>query len=167
MVEFIVAVVVIALIAYYLSRNKKASQNGGSEISKTSNLQDIQENKIVHESLSAKQVNRITEIQQALIEVNNTSLEDTIENFKRDANPDNEIEIWEAIAGTYQQVIKATPKAPLAEKQEIYNLLLMRSMMSNDEVLSQSNLTTISKEKATGILNQYNLEEKPFIVVRK
>lgn len=114
--------------------------------------------------LSAQQKKRITLIQQALIEVNGTSLEETLNNFRKDLNPDREIEIWEAIAGAYQQMPRKMPAASLEEKQEIYRLLLLRSSMPAEEAIAQANLTTLSEATAKDVLELYNLNPKPFLI---
>lgn len=121
-------------------------------------------NSRVHKDLSVHQKGRITIIQQALMEVNDTSLEETLNHFRKDLNPDSEIDIWEAIAGSYQQTFLNKPDASLAEKQEVYRLLLLRSNMSAEEALAQANLSAISEDTAKEVLDLYNLDHKPFLI---
>lgn len=125
---------------------------------------DNNSNSRVHKDLSAHQKKRIIIIQQALIEVNDTSLEETLNNFRKDLNPDSEIDIWEAIAGAYQQTFRKKPDASLEEKQEVYRLLLLRSNMSAEEALAQANLSAISEATAKEVLDLYNLDYKPFLI---
>jgi len=125
---------------------------------------DQTSNRRADKDLSAQQKKRITLIQQALIEVNDTSLEETLNNFRKDLNPDREIEIWEAIAGAYQQMLRKMPAASLEEKQEIYRLLLLRSSMSAEEAIAQANLSTLSEATAKEVLELYNLNPKPFLI---
>jgi len=125
---------------------------------------DQNSNRRADKDLSAQQKKRITLIQQALMEVNDTSLEETLNNFRKDLNPDREIEIWEAIAGAYQQMLRKMPAASLEEKQEIYRLLLLRSSMSAEEAIAQANLSTLSEATAKNVLELYNLNPKPFLI---
>lgn len=128
------------------------------------NSNDHNSDRRAHKDLSADQKKRISTIQQALIEVNDTSLEETLNNFRKDLNPESEIEIWEAIAGTYQQMLRKKPAARLEEKREVYRLLLLRSSMSAEEAIAQANLSTLSEAAAKEVLELYNLEHKPFLI---
>ena len=123
---------------------------------KTINIKDLQPNAIVHEKLSDEQINRITNFQEILKEVNTTPIEKTIENFHRDLNPDNEITIWEHIAKAYQSINEDNKELNLDEKNEIYNLLLYRSMMPKEQVLQKIKLKTLDLEKAKEFINYYD-----------
>ena len=149
-----------AYMAYLIYKWKRKPMPGWFG-NKTSDQSSISQ---THKDLSAHQKMRISIIQQALIEVNDTSLEETLNNFRKDLNPDSEIEIWEAIAGAYQQTFQQKPAASLEEKQEVYRLLLLRSNMSAEEALAQANLSTISEATAKEVLDLYNLDIKPFLI---
>lgn len=129
------------------------------------NRSDNKANSQIYKDLSEQQKKRISIIQQALIEVNDTSLEETMDNFRKDFNPDKEIEIWEAIAGSYQQAFRQKPAASLEEKQEVYRLLLLRSSMSAEEALAHAKLSTISEATAKEVLDLYTLDYKPFVII--
>ncbi|MEP7269598.1 MAG: hypothetical protein ABI844_18425 [Saprospiraceae bacterium] len=45
------------------------------------------------------------------------------------ASPDGEIEVWEAIAGSYQQFLKQTLVSSFEVRSEVYKLILLRSNM--------------------------------------
>ena len=124
----------------------------------------ISSNSRAHKDLSEHQKKRISIIQQALIEVNDTSLEETLDNFRKDLNPDSEIEIWETIAGAYQQMLQKKPNSSLEERQDVYRLLLLRSNMSAEETLAQAKQLNISEETAKEVLGLYNLAYKPFLI---
>jgi DNA polymerase III delta prime subunit len=126
----------------------------------------FEDNAPAPKDLSDEQKERITLIQNVLAEVNNTSLEETLENFKKDINPASEIEIWEMIAGVYQQILKQKPTSSFEERNEIYRLLLLRSNMSSEEVLEQYHLTTLSLEEAKQVLDLYEMDYKPFLIVK-
>lgn len=121
----------------------------------TINIKDLQPNAIVHEKLSEEQISRITNFQEILREVNMTPIEKTIENFQRDLNPDEEIVVWEHIAKAYQSINEENKAFSLDEKNEIYSLLLYRSMMSKEEVLQQVKLKTLDVEKAKEVISYY------------
>ncbi|MBC6992943.1 hypothetical protein H9S92_02090 [Lewinella lacunae] len=148
-------------MTYLLYKWKRKPMNwwfGKDQVKKEVNAQ-------ANRGLSEQQIKRISIIQRALLEVNDTSLEETLDNFRKDLNPDSEIEIWEAIAGAWQHVFRQKPAASLEEKQEVYRLLLLRSSMPGEEVLAQTNLTTLTEATAKEVLELYNLNHKPFLLV--
>ena len=149
-----------AYMTYRIYKWKRKPMDGWSS-NKTS---DIAPTSQPQQDLSAQQKMRIGIIQKALIEVNDTSLEDTLNNFRKDLNPDSEIEIWEAIAGAYQQTLQQRPSASFEEKHEVYRLLLLRSSMSVEEALAQAKLSILSEATAKEVLNLYNLDIKPILI---
>src|SRR5687768_9289473 len=82
----------------------------------------IQQNNIVHDSLSSDQIEKIEIIQSTFFEVDSISLEESIDNFKRDLNPDEEIAIWLDMADAYKKYNSKHPNLPLATKKEVYKL---------------------------------------------
>jgi len=77
-----------------------------------------QPEKPIHSSLPADLERRIRLIQGALYEVLPISLDETIENFKRDVHPEREVEHWEAIAGAYLQLVhELSVDSPEARKE--------------------------------------------------
>ena len=164
--EYLLFVILIIGAIYYF-RKKMNANKSESLVTEISKAGDLQKNDIDDNKLSVDQLKRIKVIQESIIEVNNTSLEETIKNFNNDTNPENEIKVWEAIVGTYQKIIQGNPNFSPDEKQESYNLLLMRSMMSSEKVIEQVSLTTMAESKALELLSLYSMEAKPFIIVNK
>ncbi|MDO8366683.1 MAG: hypothetical protein Q7T20_07805 [Saprospiraceae bacterium] len=158
---YILIFVLFGAYMTYLIYKWKRKPMGGWPANTTS---DKNSNTREHKDLSEHQKKRISIIQQALIEVNDTSLEETLNNFRKDSNPDSEIEIWEAIAGAYQQMLQKKPAASLEEKHEVYRLLLLRSSMSADEAIAHANLSTLSEATAKEALELYNMDYKPFLI---
>src|ERR1700720_280645 len=54
-------------------------------------------------------VDRIKAFKAILSDVDPTSLETAIDNFKRDTHPEDELAIWERIANTYQLFLSRNP----------------------------------------------------------
>ncbi len=152
-----------AYMTYLIYKWKRKPMNGWFGNKKSDKNANIR----AHKDLSEHQKKRISAIQQALMEVNNTSLEETLNNFRKDLNPDNEIEIWEVIAGAYQQMLRKMPDASPEEKHEVYRLLLLRSNMPAEDALAQANLSTLSEATAKEVLDLYNLDHKPLLRVGK
>ncbi|MEO8255531.1 MAG: hypothetical protein ABI554_14210 [Flavobacterium sp.] len=140
-----------------LSCNKKENQ-----VQKI-NPNDIRINEVVHDSLTSEQIEKIKTIHNIFAEVDKSSLEQTITDFKRDLHPDNEIEIWLQMANAYKNYLSKNSKN-LEEKKEIFKLILCRSMMNTEKAIENSDLKYLNKEDAEEVLSFYNNEPKPLTV---
>lgn len=151
-------ILIILIIGLIYSCNSNQTQKSKPEKGElqTININDIKLNSIVHEKLSDEQINRITRFQEIIKEVNTTPLEKTIENFQRDLNPDKEIAIWERITKAYQTINNENQNLNISEKNEVYNLLLYRSMMPKEEVLKKLKLKSLNINKAKEFINYYD-----------
>jgi hypothetical protein len=73
-------------------------------------------------------IDRMKSIHEISIEVDGTSLEEKLENFSRDANPEMEIAIWERIARAYLSFRNRDPSLTLDGKREAFRFLLCQAM---------------------------------------
>ena len=129
---------------------------------------DIQVSEIVHDSLTTDQIQRIKRVQSTFAEVYPVSLEETITNFKRDQNPDKEIDIWLQMAYTYEKYVSSKQnKLDLNTKKEVYKLILSRSMMSDEEAIANSKLTILTEKEAKEVLSYYQLKPDPLDVIKR
>lgn len=132
------------------------------------NPNDIQVGGIVHDSLTVEQITKITHIQSIFAEVYPVSLEETITNFKRDLNVDNEIGIWLQMADAYEKFIKSKKRElDLKTKKEVFSLILSRSMMTDEEAIRNSKLTILTDKEAKEVLSYYSASPDPIDVVIK
>ena len=131
------------------------------------NSKDINVGPVVHDSLNKKQLEKIAKIQETFAEVYPTSLEETITNFKRDQNPDREIEIWLQMATAYEKFIRNNAKLDSVRKNEAFKLLLLRSMMSDKEALNEAKLQALNKLQISELLGYYNSEPSPIRIKEK
>lgn len=109
---------------------------------------------IQHSQLTADQLERIKRLRQTFADVDESSLETWIDNFKRDANPDTEIAVWERIARAYQAYCSERDLS-IEAKKEVQTVLLLRSMTSEEEVLKGSKLKLLSAEDAKEVMKRY------------
>ena len=134
----------------------------------TINPYEIKQSEIVHNELTTEQINKIKKIHSTFQEVDNISLEQTITDFKRDLNPDNEIKVWLNMADAYENFLNSIDgKMDLNTKNEVYGLILSRSMMPNEEAIKNSNLKILSKNEAEKVLSFYKEEPDPIDVIQK
>lgn len=126
------------------------------------NPENINLNEVVSD-LTPEQIEKIKTIHAIFAEVDKSSLEQTITDFKRDLHPENEIEIWMQMADAYKGYLSKNKKN-LDEKKEVFKLILSRSMMSSQETLENTNLEYLSKKEAEEVLSFYNDTPQPLIV---
>jgi hypothetical protein len=123
----------------------------------------IEMSPVVHDTLSTTQIENIRKIQAVFAEVNPSTLEETITNFKRDQHPDNEINIWLNMAAAYEK-FTAVHKISLEKKEEAYKLILLRSMMPEAEAKGKAEVKLLTDEEIATIFSYYTDVPKPVIV---
>ncbi len=132
------------------------------------NPNNIQISEVVHDTLAKEQIDKIKIIQSTFAEVYPVSLEETITNFKRDQNPDSEIAIWLQMAEAYKKYISyKQDKLDLNTKEEVFKLILSRSMMSDEEAITNSKLTVLTEKEAKKVLSFYTISPDPIDIVTK
>ena len=95
-------------------------------------LSELHKGPIRHPVLPDSFVDRIKAFKAILSDVDPTSLETAIDNFKRDTHPGEEIAIWERIANTYQLFLSRNAVADPAIRKEVFAVLIGASMGSED-----------------------------------
>jgi hypothetical protein len=95
-------------------------------------LSDLHKGPIRHPVLSDEFIERIKTLKAMLGDVDPTTLEQTIDNFKRDANPESELLIWERIANTFQLFVSDVATANAAMRKDVIAVLVGASMGSED-----------------------------------
>ncbi|UMQ42795.1 hypothetical protein MKS83_03665 [Chryseobacterium sp. Y16C] len=154
----------VLLLVFILSCQPK---KGNNEII-TLNPNKITRNEIVYDTLTSNQLDKIKIIQTTFQEVYPATLEETIDDFKRDQNPDNEIAIWLTMANAYEGFLKIKKeKVDLPRKKEAFKLILSRSMMPSDQAIENSELKILTQEEAKEILSLYKEDPHPLKVYQK
>ena len=109
---------------------------------------------IKRQGLSPKQMERIYKLRDTLAEVEHSPIEKWVDNFKQDANPDKELAIWERIADGYTRYCSKRPLS-IGAKEDVFQLLLLRSMASEQEVLNHIKLKTLTVGEAKETLKEF------------
>ncbi|WP_445720431.1 hypothetical protein [Flavobacterium sp.] len=132
------------------------------------NPNKIVQNEIVHQELTKEQIEKIKKIQSSFADVYKISLEETITNFKRDQNPDNEINIWLNMLNAYEKFIhKNGNEITLDKKQEVFKLILMRSMMEENEAKTETKCIILNENEINEIFSYYKIEAKPLVIEKR
>jgi hypothetical protein len=81
-------------------------------------------------------------------------LADRVDSFQRDSHIDRELSLCVAMANAYATYCGSHLLSPKA-KREVYRVLLMRSMVSPEQVLERVRLDEISKPEAVEVMNLF------------
>jgi len=101
-----------------------------------------------------------------LAEVDDSPLQKWIDDFRHDSNPDREIAMFEAVAEAYQTFCSRHSRT-LAQKQDVFGLLLERSGTTEDDVLAHRKLKVLTSEEAKEALSYYHKAAMPIQVIQR
>lgn len=107
------------------------------------------------QELSEIQIKKINSIHQTFEEVYPISIEETILNFKQDLDIDKEINLWIKMEETFITVNQEKGYNSISQKKEVFKLILMRTMMSKEEVKNNLELKLLNMEDIEYILRLF------------
>ena len=110
---------------------------------------------IQRQELSETQIKKINSIHQTFEEVYPISIEETILNFKQDLDIDKEINLWIKMEETFITVNQEKGYNSISQKKEVFKLILMRTMMSKEEVKNNLELKLFNMEDIEYILRLF------------
>lgn len=110
--------------------------------------------------LSKSQLRDIEHIQTVFSEVEHSSLEKTIDKFRREENPAGEIKIWMQMADAYERFTKDNI-LDQDKKQQAFELILLRSMMTEKEVRAKIKSGFLSEQELKQLFSYYTYEPEP------
>ncbi len=113
--------------------------------------------------LTQEQEVRIRRLQETFSDVDPTPLEKWREDFSRDRDPERELRIYEGMAEAYRSYCEGRDLTPAA-KNDVFQVVLLRSGAPDAEVLTKLKLTTLSLDDAKAILKGYRVEAAPVVV---
>jgi hypothetical protein len=111
-------------------------------------------------------MNRVRRLQKAFSKADPSPLEKWVEDFKRDANPDNELKVWEAMATAYE-TFTASRNLTVDAKKEVFQVVLLRSGAPEEEVLQNLKLKALTDKDAREIMALFVDKPKPIQVIKK
>lgn len=125
--------------------------------------QEVRVGPIRSPGLTQAQLDRIKKLQAVFAEVDSMPLEKWVDDFSRDLHPDRELAIYEGMAEAYETYC-AGRTLTLAAKQDVYSVVLVRSGVSDDEVLARVHLKALSSDDVIEILRGYRVPPAPVTV---
>jgi hypothetical protein len=138
------------LTFFGISRKNKGQEPDGQWVDPAS----LKPGPVRRQGLSPKQMDRIYRLRDTLAEVEHSPIEKWVDNFKRDADPDKELAIWERIAAGYTRYCSKRMLSTEAKK-DVFQLLLLRSMAPEQEVLNRIKLKTLTVDEAKETLREF------------
>jgi len=88
-------------------------------------LSDLKFGPIRHPVLPGEFIERIKAFKKVLRDFDSVPLEQTIDNFQRDTDPESELVIWERIASTFETYLSHNPTTDSAVRKEILQFFLV------------------------------------------
>src|SRR5262245_60235642 len=143
--------IISTLLTFFGISRKNKGQDHNAQLA---DLYSLKPGTIKHQGLSPNQMERIYKLRDTLAEVEHSSIEKWVDNFKRDANPDKELAIWERIAAGYTRYCSKRLLS-IEAKKDVFQLLLLRSMASEQEVLNHIKLKTLTVDEAKETLKEF------------
>lgn len=131
----------------------RSATAGGGEV-RTGETNEMAWGPIRRDSLTDEQIERIEALHRTFAEVDEQTLEEWIDNFKRDLNLEEELAIWERVANAYSKYCESR-ELSLDAKQDVYSVVLSRSTAAPDEVVKMLDLTAISEQDARDVMAEY------------
>jgi len=119
-----------------------------------------------HSRLPATLLQRIRATTDTFESIDGVTYEEAVDLYKRDLNPEENLLLWEEMAKAYKSFCRDRC-ATSEERMDVYRTLLLRSMFSNEEVLTRSDLKVLSSTEAKEIMQLYTLPPKPIDVVQE
>lgn len=81
-----------------------------------------------HDELPQEFVDRVKKYKTILKDVEKSTVEEALDNFKRDMYPHTELIVWECIARHYQKITKANPDLTPKEKKDLFTEALIHTL---------------------------------------
>ncbi len=106
-------------------------------------------------SLSTDQVHRIQRLEATFRDAEGGSLGRWIDNFSRDANPENELRLWEHMANVYSTFVSSRPMLTALQRKEAFGLLVLRSMSPSGEVRRRRETSHLSEEDCHALMSSF------------
>lgn len=150
-----VSILVVGVISCSISNDQKDTELDVQQATlKWIDPEQIQPGPIRHESLTDEQLTRLGKVYDVFAQVDGQPIKVWIDNFKRDIDPDQELAIWEIMASAYSQYCD-NRELSLEAKREVYQVVLLRSMVPEDQVLQHLELKVLSVDDAREVMQGF------------
>lgn len=105
---------------------------------------------IRYQTLPDSLVKRIYDVHALFVGINPTSLDQFLEAFTRDAHPERELFVWEAMVRVYRRY-QAREELPAAGFKELFDILVVGSVVPSEDALNHISLILFSPQDARNV----------------
>lgn len=95
---FLTFIVICAFVVVYILFALRRKREPGVQMIDPNS---IQRGRVIHDRLSEEMMARLRKLHEVFSEVDGTSFEQWVDDFKRDADPESNVVIWEHMARAY------------------------------------------------------------------
>lgn len=155
--------VTLVLVAISLVGCDRASTSGNAE-TQWIDPSKLEAGPIQRASLTDAEMARVHRLQKTFSEVDSSSIEKWVDDFKRDLNLERELSIWEGMATAYE-TYTVSNNLTLDAKKEVFQVVLLRSGAPADEVLKHLELKSLAEKDARDIMALFPDKPQPIRVI--
>ncbi|GGC67059.1 hypothetical protein [Undibacterium terreum] len=119
---------------------------------------------ILHEELPPAMLKRIKAITDTFESIDGISYTQAVDLYKRDRDPEANLVIWDEMLKAYKSFCRFRCKTDV-ERMDVYRVLLLRSMFSEDEAVRQAKPRVLSPVETRAAMKYYHLAPKPIDLV--
>jgi hypothetical protein len=146
---------VVAMIVAIASCGDPSPSQIQEQLDDVSVRELLEQSPIVHEQLTDDQVARIRKFHETFLAVFDVPFEATLEDFRKEPNLEAEILIWEQMATAYIRY-NSGRSLTIEEKEAVFDILLIRTMASEEWILENREWDEFSSEEVKEIVSYYN-----------
>ncbi|MES2102448.1 MAG: hypothetical protein V4634_00400 [Pseudomonadota bacterium] len=110
--------------------------------------------------LSETFLKRIRAVTDTFEPIDGISYDQAVNIYKRDTDAEANIALWEEILKAYKSFCRSRCKTDI-ERMDVYRVLLLRSMFSEDEALKQAKPRVLTPTETRAAMHFYRLAPKP------
>lgn len=154
---------VVVLVAFLVTGCDRGSTSGDAK-TQWIDPSKLEPGPIRHASLTEEQIARVQRVQKVFSEVDPSPIEKWVEDFRRDANPERELSLWESMATAYE-TFTTSRTLTLAARKEVFGVVLLRSGAPEEEVLKHLKLKVLTEKDARDIMRLFSTRPAPVTVV--
>lgn len=114
----------------------------------------------LRKELSPTLLKRIRAITDTFQQIDSISYDQAVDVYKRDSDPEGNILLWEEMVKAYKSFCRSRCKTDL-ERMDVYRVLLLRTMFSEDEVMKQAKPRVLTPAETMATMKYYHLAPKP------
>lgn len=153
--KFMKKILPLILLAAVSCQNAEETETSAENVV-TTTTSSVQENTTAQEGLTEDQLANVDYCYETFQEVTGKTREQWVEDFENYPDTEGEIEISMMMANAYRSFCDGK-ELSMEVKDEVYKAVLLRSTLSEEDVLENMSLTHLSPEELQQIMAAFKL----------